>query len=239
MLCKNCGAEVSSSSKFCDKCGALLERENVSQITQISSSPDSEDLKGQESFPEETALICEKVQPNESVPPAEAVTPAKGSSAVEAPSDAPAAKKHNILLYVIIALVAIVAILIIFRNPSDSENSVGSSSGYNPASYNSGTSLSPEEELVVGTWRTVGISDNGNLTSLDRTIGSVCLYDDFTGSLKAGSIEYTFTWEYRFYSDGNYAYFLYTDDFVTLPAICDGEYFVIGDGDETMIFFAK
>ena len=110
MLCKNCGAELNENAKFCNSCGAAAEKESVSDIHSVSPENDSGNQQGQYSFSGEPAAADEAAQPGEAVPSGE-VAPVE---------EVPAAKKHNVLLYILIALAVIIVVVLIFRNPANS-----------------------------------------------------------------------------------------------------------------------
>ena len=114
MLCKNCGTELNENAKFCNSCGAAAEKESVPDIHSVSPENDSGNQQGQYSFSGEPASSGEAAQPADAAPSGE-VAP------IEA---APAAKKHNVLLYILIALAVIIVAVLIFRNPA---NTVGDS----------------------------------------------------------------------------------------------------------------
>ena len=110
MLCKNCGTELNENAKFCNSCGAAVGTENVPEVSPVPTKNGSENWKGQEPFSGEPAAADEAAQPGEAVPSGE-VAPVE---------EVPAAKKHNVLLYILIALAVIIVVVLIFRNPANS-----------------------------------------------------------------------------------------------------------------------
>ena len=232
MLCKNCGTELNENAKFCNSCGAAVEPENVPEISPVPPEDGSENWKGQEPFSGEPAAADEAAQPGEAAP-AEAI------DAVEAaPAEAaPAAKKHT-LRNVLIAVAVIVVAVLIFRNTGKSETPTGSSGGYNTTSYNSGTSLSAEESMVVGTWDVVGYSvDGSNITWIPSGSGYLYLYNDLTGKATAGETTISFSWSYQSY-DNSYIYYLYPTS-GTMVGLYDGSYFWVGLDEENIIVCQK
>lgn len=232
MLCKNCGTELNENAKFCNSCGAAAEKESVPDIHSVSPENDSGNQQGQYSFSGEPAAADEAAQPGEAAP-AEAI------DAVEAaPAEAaPAAKKHT-LRNVLIAVAVIVVAVLIFRNTGKSETPTGSSGGYNTTSYNSGTSLSAEESMVVGTWDVVGYSvDGSNITWIPSGSGYLYLYNDLTGKATAGETTISFSWSYQSY-DNSYIYYLYPTS-GTMVGLYDGSYFWVGLDEENIIVCQK
>lgn len=233
MLCKNCGTELNENAKFCNSCGAAVGTENVPEVSPVPTKNGSENWKGQEPFSGEPAAADETAQPGEAAP-AEAV------DAVEAaPAEAaPAAKKHNVLLYVIIALAVIIIAILIFKKPSYSKDPSNSSGEYIPTSHNSGTSLSAEESMVVGTWDVVGYSvDGSNITWIPSGSGYLYLYNDLTGKATAGETTISFSWSYQSY-DNSYIYYLYPPS-GTMVGLYDGSYFWVGLDEENIIVCQK
>lgn len=233
MLCKNCGTELNENAKFCNSCGAAVGTENVPEVSPVPAKNGSENWKGQEPFSGEPAAADETAQPGEAAP-AEAV------DAVEAaPAEAaPAAKKHNVLLYVIIALAVIIIAILIFKKPSDSKDPSNSSGEYIPTSHNSGTSLSAEESMVVGTWYPYAGYSDGDTTYFSRYSGTLYLFNDHTGALYVGGeLSDSFTWYYNKYTDGYYVYSIYRGNSSTI-GLYDFDNFIIGDG-ESMLLFEK
>lgn len=110
MLCKNCGTELNENAKFCNSCGAAVGTENVPEVSPVPAKNGSENWKGQEPFSGEPAATDEAAQPGEAVPSGEVAPVEK----------VPAAKKHNVLLYILIALAVIIVAVLIFRNPANS-----------------------------------------------------------------------------------------------------------------------
>lgn len=234
MLCKNCGTGLNENAKFCNSCGAAAEKESVPDIHSVSPENDSGNQQGQYSFSGEPAAADEAAQPGEAAP-AEAI------DAVEAaPAEAaPAAKKHNVLLYVIIALAVIIIAILIFKKPSDSKDPSNSSGEYSPTSYDSGTSLSAEESMVVGTWYLSATYSDGNTSYYPKNFGTLYLYNNHTGSIYAnGELFDSFTWYYGEYMDGNYFYTIYLSNGGIWAGIYDFEYFAVSGGD-TLIVFEK
>ena len=221
MLCKNCGTELNENAKFCNSCGAAVGTENVPEVSPVPAKNGSENWKGQEPFSGEPAAADEAAQPGEAAP-AEA---------------APAAKKHNVLLYILIALAVIIIAILIFKKPSDSKDPSNLSGEYSPTSYDSGTSLSAEESMVVGTWDVVGYSvDGSSITWVPSGSGYLYLYKDLTGKVTAGETTLSFSWSYQYYDDG---YFYDLDLYSTSGSILclyDGSYFYMAlDGERVIV----
>lgn len=229
MLCKNCGTELNENAKFCNSCGAAVETENVPEVSPVPPEDGSENWKGQESFSGEPAAANETSQPTEAAETVEA-TPTETAPA------APAAKKHT-LRNVLIALAVIVVAVLIFRNTGKSETPTGSSGGYNTTSYNSGTSLSAEENWVVGIWYTYAAFSDGDTTYLPRDSGTLYIYDNHTGSIYAnGELFDSFTWYYGEYRDGYYFYTIYLSNGGIWAGIYDFEHFAVSGGDSLITF---
>lgn len=229
MLCKNCGAELNENAKFCNSCGAAVGTENVPEVSPVPAKNGSENWKGQEPFSGEPAAADEAAQPGEAVPSGE-VAPVE---------EVPAAKKHNVLLYILIALAVIIVAVLIFRNAGKSETPTGSSGEYSPTSYDSGTSLSAEESMVVGTWYLSATYSDGNTSYYPKNFGTLYLYNNHTGSIYAnGELFDSFTWYYGEYMDGNYFYTIYLSNGGIWAGIYDFEYFAVSGGD-TLIVFEK
>lgn len=231
MLCKNCGTELNENAKFCNSCGAAVGTENVPEVSPVPAKNGSKNWKGQEPFSGEPAAADEAAQPGEAAP-AEAI------DAVEAaPAEAaPAAKKHT-LRNVLIAVAVIVVAVLIFRNTGKSETPTGSSGGYNTTSYNSGTSLSAEESMVVGTWHLSSIYSDSNTSYYPKNFGTLYLYNDHTGSIYAnGELFDSFTWYYGEYRNGYYFYKIYLSNGGIWAGIYDFEYFSVSGGDSLITF---
>lgn len=235
MLCKNCGTELNENAKFCNSCGAAAEKESVPDIHSVSPENDSGNQQGQYSFSGEPAAADEAAQPGEAAP-AEAI------DAVEAaPSEAaPAAKKHNVLLYVIIALAVIIIAILIFKKPSDSKDPSNSSGEYSPTSYDSGTSLSTEENWVVGVWYPYAGYSDGDTTFLSRSSGTLYLFNDHTGALYIGEeLPLSFTWYYEKYRNGYYTYYIYEGNSLSGIGLYDFDYFALGTGENSTVVFER
>lgn len=227
MLCKNCGTELNENAKFCNSCDAAAEKKSVPDIHSVSPENDSGNQQGQYSFSGEPAAADEAAQPGEAVPSGE-VAPVE---------EVPAAKKHT-LRNVLIAVAVIVVAVLIFRNTGKSETPTGSSGGYNTTSYNSGTSLSAEESMVVGTWYPYAGYSDGDTTYFSRYSGTLYLFNDHTGALYVGGeLSDSFTWYYNKYTDGYYVYSIYRGNSSTI-GLYDFDNFIIGDG-ESMLLFEK
>ncbi len=227
MLCKNCGTELNENAKFCNSCSATVGTENVPEVSPVPTKNGSENWKGQEPFSGEPAAADETAQPGEAVPSGE-VAPVE---------EVPAAKKHT-LRNVLIAVAVIVVAVLIFRNTGKSETPTGSSGGYNTTSYNSGTSLSAEESMVVGTWYPYAGYSDGDTTYFSRYSGTLYLFNDHTGALYVGGeLSDSFTWYYNKYTDGYYVYSIYRGNSSTI-GLYDFDNFIIGDG-ESMLLFEK
>lgn len=221
MLCKNCGTELNENAKFCNSCGAAVETENVPEVSPVPAKNGSENWKGQEPFSGEPAAADEAAQPGEAAP-AEA---------------APAAKKHNVLLYILIALAVIIIAILIFKKPSDSKNPSNLSGEYSPASYDSGTSLSAEESMVVGTWYSYAIFTNGNTTPVSRHSSTLYIYDNHMGSLYAdGELASTFTWYYDKYTEGYHFYNFYFNGVNIIGLYGEDSFILTLTGDNLIVF---
>lgn len=229
MLCKNCGTELNENAKFCNSCGAAVGTENVPEVSPVPPEDGSENWKGQEPFSGEPAAADEAAQPGEATPSGE-VAPVE---------EAPAAKKHNVLLYILITLAVIIIAILIFKKPSDSKGSLNSSGGYNTTSYNSGTSLSAEENWVVGIWYPYSGYSDGDTIYFPRDSGTLYLFNDHTGALYTdGELSSTFTWYYDEYTDGYYTYSIYRGNSLTSIGLYDFDNFIVGNG-ETLIVFER
>lgn len=232
MLCKNCGTELNENAKFCNSCGAAAEKESVPDIHSVSPENDSGNQQGQYSFSGEPAAADEVAQPGEAAP-AEAI------DAVEAaPAEAaPAAKKHNVLLYILIALTVIIIAILIFKKPSDSKDPSNLSGEYSPTSYDSGTSLSAEESMVVGTWYSYAIFTNGTTTPVSRHSSTLYIYDNHMGSLYAdGELASTFTWYYDKYTEGYHFYNFYFNGVNIIGLYGEDSFILTLTGDNLIVF---
>lgn len=217
MLCKNCGTELNENAKFCNSCGAAVEPENVPEISPVPPEDGSENWKGQEPFSGEPAAADEAAQPDESVP--------SGESAPTEAVAAPAAKKHT-LRNVLIAVAVIAVAILIFGNKGKSES-------------DSGTSLSAEENWVVGIWYPYSGYSDGDTTYFPRDSGTLYLFNDHTGALYTdGELSSTFTWYYDEYTDGYYTYSIYRGNSLTSIGLYDFDNFIVGNG-ETLIVFER
>lgn len=227
MLCKNCGTELNENAKFCNSCGAAVETENVPEVSPVPAKNGSENWKGQEPFSGEPAAADEAAQPTDAAPSGEVLP-------VEA---APAAKKHNVLLYILIALAVIIIAILIFKKPSDSKDPSNLSGEYSPASYDSGTSLSAEESMVVGTWYSYAIFTNGNTTPVSRHSSTLYIYDNHMGSLYAdGELASTFTWYYDKYTEGYHFYNFYFNGVNIIGLYGEDSFILTLTGDNLIVF---
>lgn len=230
MLCKNCGTELNENAKFCNSCGAAVGTENVPEVSPVPPKNGSENWKGQEPFSGEPAAADEAAQPGEAVPSGE-VAPVE---------EVPAAKKHNVLLYILIALAVIIVAVLIFRNAGKSETPTGSSGEYSPTSYNSSTSLSAEENWVVGVWYPYAGYSDGDTTFLSRSSGTLYLFNDHTGALYIGEeLPLSFTWYYEKYRNGYYTYYIYEGNSLSGIGLYDFDYFALGTGENSTVVFER
>lgn len=230
MLCKNCGTELNENAKFCNSCGAAVGTENVPEVSPVPTKNGSENWKGQEPFSGEPAAADEAAQPGEAVPSGE-VAPVE---------EVPAAKKHNVLLYILIALAVIIVVVLIFRNAGKSETPTGSSGEYSPTSYNSSTSLSAEENWVVGVWYPYAGYSDGDTTFLSRSSGTLYLFNDHTGALYIGEeLPLSFTWYYEKYRNGYYTYYIYEGNSLSGIGLYDFDYFALGTGENSTVVFER
>lgn len=230
MLCKNCGTELNENAKFCNSCGAAAEKESVPDIHSVSPENDSGNQQGQYSFSGEPAAADEAAQPGEAVPSGEVAPVEK----------VPAAKKHNVLLYILIALAVIIVAVLIFRNAGKSETPTGSSGEYSPTSYDSGTSLSAEENWVVGVWYPYAGYSDGDTTFLSRSSGTLYLFNDHTGALYIGEeLPLSFTWYYEKYRNGYYTYYIYEGNSLSGIGLYDFDYFALGTGENSTVVFER
>ncbi len=237
MLCKKCGTELNENAKFCNSCGAAVETENVPEISPVPAKNGSENWKGQEPFSGEPAAADEAAQPGEPAPSGETAPDGEVAPDEAAPA-VPAAKKHT-LRNVLIAVAVIVVAVLIFGNKGKSETPANSSGGYNTTSYNSGSSLSAEENWVVGIWYPYSGYSDGDTTYFPRDSGTLYLFNDHTGALYTdGELFSTFTWYYDEYTDGYYTYSIYRGNSLTSIGLYDFDNFIVGNG-ETLIVFER
>ncbi len=230
MLCENCGTELNENAKFRNSCGAAVGTENVPEVSPVPAKNGSENWKGQEPFSGEPAAADEAAQPGEAVPSGE-VAPVE---------EVPAAKKHNVLLYILIALAVIIVAVLIFRNAGKSETPTGSSGEYSPTSYNSSTSLSAEENWVVGVWYPYAGYSDGDTTFLSRSSGTLYLFNDHTGALYIGEeLPLSFTWYYEKYRNGYYTYYIYEGNSLSGIGLYDFDYFALGTGENSTVVFER